>query len=210
MAATSTARASGLWTTSATWVGSGCGTGPQSGAVAGVVNGTGVVTPAVSPVWTVDALIGRKLLLGSTYYSITDNDETTCTISTPPATANYVWSLGGKPLAGDLVSIPQAYTVTCDEAISIGASTVLGELVIGAVTLTISGTLTIGSAAVQGRLTFGNSSILARGTQVLTLTNAKVTSTAVTATPASITGSGAIGITGLYSGRISNPRAIYV
>jgi hypothetical protein len=91
-------------------VGAVSGIGTASGA-AGVL-ASGILTPAVSPTWTVDALIGRRIKLTATWYTITDNDATTCTIASPPADANYDWLLGGVPIDGDAIVVAAGHTLT--------------------------------------------------------------------------------------------------
>jgi hypothetical protein len=91
---------SGLWTagtTSAKFLAS------QSGATGTVADGGGdkrIFTPAVSPSWVVDALIGESININGTVYAIEDNDATTATLTTGPSIGATVtsWALVVRPL----------------------------------------------------------------------------------------------------------------
>jgi len=108
MAATAaTTAAAGAWATDGVFTFAGLG---KAGGADGVLN-TGVLTPTVSPVWAIDALIGRRIKLDAIWYDISDNDATTATITGPPGDATYTYLLGGVPIAGDAVSVKHAMTI---------------------------------------------------------------------------------------------------
>lgn len=55
---------------------------------------SGVLTPASSPGWTVNALIGQWADLNGTFYVILSNTASSFTIDSPPGDGNYNWSIG--------------------------------------------------------------------------------------------------------------------
>lgn len=107
MPATASTAGAGDWGANGKWAIAGIGT--ASGADGVLVSG--VLTPTVSPAWTVGALIGRKMKLDGTLYAISDNDATTATITAPPGDATYAYVLEGAPLPTDIVQVKHAMTV---------------------------------------------------------------------------------------------------
>jgi len=124
MAILATFPATGNWSADASWTYTGMGT--MSGADG--VLASGVLTPTVSPAWTVGALVGRRMKLGATWYSVSANTATTATITSPPADATYAYLVGGAPLAGDDQTIATGQTVTFDVTRAPATSGILGVL----------------------------------------------------------------------------------
>jgi len=80
------------------------------GAVCAVVQATGVCTPVVNPVWVINALAGKRILLNAVWYTISSNTETTCTITGAPANGNYTWRVEG--ISGVTIDTPKIGTQT--------------------------------------------------------------------------------------------------
>jgi len=106
------------------------GIGTMTGADGVLASGT--LTPTVSPAWTVNALVGRKMSLGGTLYDVSANSATAATITSPPADATYTYIVTGPPLSGDTISL-NGYALTLDGSnastytcVSIAARVALG------------------------------------------------------------------------------------
>ena len=125
MAATATSTGTANWSTDGTWAISGIGTASGAGGVLA----SGVLTPTVSPGWTIGALVGRRMKLAATWYDISANTATTATITSPPADATYAYLLGGAPLATDNVVIATGHSVADDVARIPATSGVLLSLI---------------------------------------------------------------------------------
>jgi len=96
---------------------------PSSGGI-GTMDGFGEFTPAVPPLptWTINALIGRHILIGGLSYVITSNTAVTVTVGAPPAPGpGLVWQwpfevgdlctiIAGSPASGT-ISGTDAYQV---------------------------------------------------------------------------------------------------
>ncbi len=113
--------ATGNWSADNTWrvtKQDGTNTSTSSG-TAGSLTGN-VFTPSAVSNWVTSALVGHRLLLNTTWYTITANDTTTVTVSGSPSyTTGQAWAVGGQPLKTEFPSIG-AHTITID--CNIGAS----------------------------------------------------------------------------------------
>lgn len=232
MAATATSTATTEnWADDPAWAISGVGT--ASGADGVLVSG--VLTPTVSPAWTVSALVGRRIKLDATWYSISANTATTATITSPPADATYAYLLGGAPIAGDACIISDSTIMTLNANTSIASLTAAGNtgyiLVVTSQTITITGsgityggTLTAGFIRVSANTltingpgsgtTVSNTAagycILESSTAALTINNSGGTAVSNTGTGRTIrwTGTGALIITATTVASASGGYAI--
>ena len=128
--ATCTSATTGLWSADDSWTITGIGTASGSD---GVLS-SGTLTPTVSPTWTVNALVGRRIKLNATWYSVSANSATAATITSPPADATYTYLLGGKPLDSDVVVIGVSaggHTITFDQDHSTGGANELANGIAG-------------------------------------------------------------------------------
>ena len=203
MAATATTAAAGAWADDGKFTIAGLGT--ASGAD-GVLN-TGILTPTVSPAWTVDALIGRRIKLDATWYAISDNDATTATITGPPGDATYTYLLGGPPIATDIVAVAHAMTIdgaaTARIPPTAGTLASLDLAVAGGASpgLTVTGTVAlVCTATIQGIENLDDSGVAA----VLTITgsgettlNERYTCAGTTTWSGTVTGGGPASTSGV-------------
>jgi hypothetical protein len=193
MAATATSTAATEnWSDDAAWAISGIGT---ASAADGVL-ASGVLTPTVSPAWTVSALVGRRIKLDATWYSISANSATAATITAPPADATYAYLLGGAPIAGDACIIADGTVMTLDTNTSIASLTAAGNT--GYILCATDRTITLTGTGITyaGTLTAG---FIRHSANTLTILGAGAGTTTVTGTAAGYavvtSGTGALTIT---------------
>ena len=161
MAATVTSLGSANWSVPSTWKVEGLGTYTAADGV--FDNGTGILTPTVSPAWTVDALIGRYIDLDGTAYLVSDNDATTATLVAGPASDTYTYKVCGQPLATDIVVMATTYEVADDVArIPATAGSLASLTAVGTGKITVdmtNGTLDGGGIYSTGNITAGTSTV---------------------------------------------------
>jgi hypothetical protein len=164
----------------------------------------GTLTPVVSPGWTVGALVGRRMSLGGTWYSISANTATACTITAPPGDGTYTYIVGGTPLAGDTVYLgttgSTGYALTLDGANNSTYTCTLIQASNG--TTANSGTIVLGNAIsiLASSIVGGTSNMITMTGQTLSVINV---STGVTNASVSVilvnSGTNSLTITGNIS-----------
>lgn len=164
-----------------------------------------VLTPASSPGWTPDALIGLYVDIGGTAYAIADNDADTLTLGVVgPANGSYTWALFNEadPAAGDTAHLNGA-SVTQDVAAipaGGGALTLLDSLNVAGTTTgghlhAANGTLAA-TAITAGTYSEGIIYSTLTGANILAITCPTVTAGAGTAWAMTQQASGTISLNG--------------